>query len=143
MNNLQSSISDKNRYKAQKYFNLQPGYVLHHKDPSWRHNDIERYIQWNPDDLVVMTRSEHARLHASLTCNAKDKHWTLSEETRRNQSKAQKGKVVSEETKRKMSKSAKGRVFSEEHKKHLSEAHKRPNKGKHRVYREDGTYYYA
>lgn len=40
-----------------------PGYVLHHKDPSLRHTDITRYEQWNPDDLVMMTRAEHTKLH--------------------------------------------------------------------------------
>ena len=40
-----------------------PGYVLHHIDPSWRHEDPERYAQWRPEDLVMMTNSDHTKLH--------------------------------------------------------------------------------
>lgn len=80
----QKRISAANYRKASEYFNLQKGEVLHHIDPSWKHNDIERYIQWNIEDLVKMTISEHISLH-------------------------HKGKVVSEETKRKVSEKMKGK----------------------------------
>ena len=59
----QRKISDANHKKAAEFFKLQKGWVLHHIDPSWRHNDIERYIQWNIEDLVMMTNEEHTRLH--------------------------------------------------------------------------------
>ena len=57
-----------NHRKAALYFNLQPGQVLHHIDPSLRHNDRERYEQWNIEDLVVMERSEHIKFHQT-GCN--------------------------------------------------------------------------
>lgn len=74
MNNIrltskQSSINHFNKRKAWRYFYpegngyAKPGYVLHHIDPSWRHTDIERYISWNFEDLVMITFSEHALLH--------------------------------------------------------------------------------
>ena len=59
------------------------GYVLHHKDPSWRHNDIERYKQWNIEDLIVMKKSDHQKLHMGEF---------LSEDWRRKHSEALKGK---------------------------------------------------
>ena len=41
------------------------GYVLHHKDWSLRHNDLKRYLEWRIDDLEMMTKSEHMKLHQS------------------------------------------------------------------------------
>ena len=116
----QLKISRHNRLKTRKVLNVPKGYDLHHRDESLRHTDIERYILWLPEDLEIISHAEHARLHKP----AKGKHWTLSEETRKNQSKAQKGKKHSEETKSKISESRKGIIFTEEHKKHLSEARK-------------------
>ncbi len=40
-----------------------PGYVLHHKDTTLRAEDPKRYAQWNPEDLVMLTRAEHTQLH--------------------------------------------------------------------------------
>lgn len=57
---------NKNYQKAKEYFNLQPNEVLHHIDPSWKTDDLERYEQWNIEDLVKMTRSEHQSLHMKL-----------------------------------------------------------------------------
>lgn len=79
----------------------------------------------------------------------------LKEETKRKLSEALKGKKKPKRTKEhslKISNSLKGKIgpnkgkkFSEEHKSKISEtkrgASPSPNKGKHRVYREDGTYY--
>lgn len=65
-----------------------------------------------------------------------------SEETRRKMSESHKGYKVSEETKNKISESLKGRVFTEEHKRKKSESMKGKNKGRHRIYNEDGTYKY-
>ena len=98
----QRKISNANHKKAAEFFKLQEGWVLHHIDPEWRHNDIERYILWDPFDLVMMTKRDHYRLHM-------------------------KGKKRSEETKKKISESQKGKKrepFSEEHKRKLSEAKK-------------------
>ncbi len=74
-------------------------YVLHHVDKDLRINNVERYIKWIPEDLVVMTLSEHAKLH-----------WQDKEFRER--------VFVSE------SKALTGRKLSEEHKKKLSEARK-------------------
>jgi len=46
-------------------------WVLHHKDPSLRKNDPERYKQWRIEDLQPMTRADHTQLH-----------WTFKEEAR-------------------------------------------------------------
>lgn len=67
----QKQLNLKNKYKAEKYFGIiddsgkviKRGYVLHHKDPELRHKDINRYIQWNSEDLELKTRSEHSKLH--------------------------------------------------------------------------------
>ncbi len=42
------------------------GYCLHHINPDWRYNDIERYNQWNVDDLQMLTFSEHWILHQKI-----------------------------------------------------------------------------
>lgn len=95
----QKAISKKNRKIAIKHFEeigllpLDRGpndYALHHINPDWRHNDIERYIQWNPEDLVVITSSEHTILH-------------------NHDKKGKKTKPCSEERKRKLSESNKGK----------------------------------
>lgn len=66
----QETISSRNKAKARAWFRehgLIPSdgkrYALHHKDPSWRQNDIERYIQWNVEDLEVMSLKDHAKWH--------------------------------------------------------------------------------
>lgn len=62
----QHSISRRNRLSAWKYFYpegngmAKKGYVLHHKDP---HFDVERYIQWNIEDLQMLTLKEHNLVH--------------------------------------------------------------------------------
>lgn len=65
----QKLISKKNHKKAAKYFNLQKGQCLHHKDPSLMRNDTERYIQWNIEDLVPMDKIEHLALHSKRELN--------------------------------------------------------------------------
>lgn len=98
MTKEQRSLSQMNKERAQKYFELtgelpkdrgQFEYVLHHVDESLRHEDIERYIQWNPEDLVVMKYAEHSR-HHNL------------------------GRPKSESTKKKISNTLKGRKQSQE-----------------------------
>lgn len=125
MTQEQRKISDINQNKARQYFKISGDFnlVLHHIDPSWKENDIERYIQWNPDDLVVMTRSEHAKLHMT------GKKFT--EETCKRMSEAHKGAKYSEERCKMMSELVKGdknpmygKTFSEEHRKRMSEAQK-------------------
>ena len=87
-------------YEATKYFNVQKGYVLHHKDITMRETNLERYIQWLPEDFVVMSKVEHIKLHHTGS--------KRSEEARKKMSEADKGKQKwlgkhhTEETKQKM-----------------------------------------
>ena len=118
----QRKIYNHCRHSALKYFNVQKGYVLHHKDDTLMLTDINRYIEWRPEDLVVMTLSEHSKLHNTGLVR--------SEETREKMSKAKKGiqpwlgKHHSEETKKKLSKANKGKHLTEEQKKAISMARK-------------------
>lgn len=122
-------------------------YVLHHKDETLRHNNPVRYDEWNIDDLIPMTKSEHIKHHNSgkhLTDEHKSKvgkahigiktftgkHHT--EEAKRKISEANKGRKRSEETKKKMGEATKnrpgantGKKFSNEHKQSISEGVKR------------------
>ena len=70
-----------------------------------------------------------------------------SEETKRKMSEAKKGKKLSESTRQKMSKSRVGSKNPMFGKTHPNKGKNLPqcaaNTGKHRVYREDGTYYYS
>ena len=113
MTNEQKKISYQNHKLAAEHFNLQKGYVLHHKNPEWRTKDIDRYIQWKFDDLIVMSRSDHQRLHIKL-CNPMDKHGGWSDEDKR---------MIAKRT----SKMFKGVPKTEEHRRKISES----NKGKH------------
>ena len=77
-----------------------PGYVLHHTDQTMFYRDPNRYIQWNPEDLQMMSKADHIKLHRT-------------------------GKRHTEESKAQMSTAHIGRQFTEEHKRRLSESHKR------------------
>ena len=59
----QKNIYKINYKKAVEYFNLQKGWVLHHKDENLKYTDIDRYIEWRPDDLLPMTKHDHMHLH--------------------------------------------------------------------------------
>ena len=81
------------------------------------------YYNRPPEELIFLTREEHATIHY------KDKDF--SKEHKRKLSESQKGKKLSEETKRKMSEVRKGKAgywkgkkFSEETRKKLSDAYK-------------------
>lgn len=62
-----ANYQNKNRKKAYEHFGLTignaQGLVLHHKDPDLIVKDIDRYNEWRPEDLVVLTREEHAAIH--------------------------------------------------------------------------------
>ena len=104
---------NENYKKARKYFNLQKGWVLHHKDEALRHNNLERYLEWRPEDLVPMTRKEHLAHHSKGERNGfYGKHH--SEETKQKlrekcglsgELNGMYGKHHSEESRKKMSKS--------------------------------------
>lgn len=117
MTKEQEKISRRNHYRAVQYFNLPKGWVLHHKDESLRHNNLDRYIEWNPDDLIPMPKEEHARLHLNGLKNLeKGRGRPLSEETKRKISESARGannpnygKTESEETRRKIAESKLGK----------------------------------
>lgn len=82
MTEEQKSISGINRKKAIKYFEekyewfknrTEKQYAMHHKDKTLRHTDIERYIQWNIEDLVILTFSEHSKIHCDDNAMHMDK----------------------------------------------------------------------
>ena len=70
----QERISRENNERAWQWFELNLGISrigkhLHHLDTSLRHTNIKRYIQWFPFDLVVVTPSEHMKLHSKDSHN--------------------------------------------------------------------------
>ena len=62
------AINRKNQMKARKYFGIYGNlnYDLHHKDMTLMDRDPERYNEWRPEDLVVMTHSEHTKYHSQF-----------------------------------------------------------------------------
>ena len=119
-------------------------WILHHKDPSWKHEDPERYKQWNVEDLVPMTESEHIAWHNTHTKDYTDETFLAKErETHTgkkysdevNKSKGRSGELngaygrkhTDEERERMRGPRPNGNYAkSDEHKKKISEA----NKGK-------------
>ena len=107
---------NKNWKNARKHFNIEgePSMVLHHVDDTLMHNDIDRYLEWRPEDLVAIPNSEHSRIHnlgktVSEETRSKISHNHVgflgkhhTEESKIKISAAHKGKPKSEETKRKM-----------------------------------------
>jgi hypothetical protein len=67
MTKEQEKISRRNRKLAIKYFKFNgewfPRCILHHINPDWKFNGVERYIQWYPKDLQVLTKEEHTKIH--------------------------------------------------------------------------------
>ena len=92
----QERISRENNERAWQWFELNLGISrigknLHHLDTSLRHTNIKRYIQWFPFDLVVVTPSEHMKLHS------KESHNTWKNKIKGSKS-CNKGKKDSEDT---------------------------------------------
>ena len=105
------------------------GWVLHHKDQSLRHTDINRYNEWRIEDVIPMTNEDHIRLHS------KGNHYKLghkaSDETRAKMSASMKGRKAwnkgispSDDTRAKMSEACKGRKHSDETRAKMGAAHK-------------------
>lgn len=118
-----------NWYEARKYFietgQWFKGAVMHHIDPTLRYRDYERYLEWRIEDLMVMSFSDHSKLHTQGEDNPMyGKHHT--EETKAKLSESLTGREFTLEHRENLSKASKGRPKSEEHKRKLSEA----NKGK-------------
>ena len=103
MTKEQERISWRNWRKAIKHFestgelpkDRKPyTYCMHHKDDSLKTNNIERYIQWNIEDLEIVTYGEHTKIHNATRDYKKGEEHSLY-----------------------------GIKFSDEHRKHLSENH--------------------
>ena len=117
----QRKINNKNKKAADEYFQLQKGWVLHHKDETLRSSDIERYIEWRPEDLIPMPKSEHSKLHMlgnqfnkgknnRLGCHLTEEHkHKISEANKGN--KYSLGRQLTEETRQKIAKANGGRNF--------------------------------
>lgn len=72
MTKEQQQISNHNNELAWQWFEInlnisRHGKVLHHLDTSLKHTNIERYIQWNPFDLVVLSNADHQKMHEHMT----------------------------------------------------------------------------
>lgn len=136
MTREQELISNKNKKKAWAYF-VEQGqipknvgrweYVLHHVDESLRHNNIERYILWLPEDLVVMDYGEHTRYHHK----GKHKEYVWSEKRNKAISDAKKGHEVTQHTREKISSTLKGKCPSYDVILKGAEAAAISNRGKH------------
>ena len=137
MTEEQKKISRINQRKAREHFGIlgRNDLILHHVDWTMKYNNVERYILWLPEDLVVMKVSEHTKLHWSLNhddwCERLKGHGhPCSEETKRKIGEKNKGHRHTDETKKALSESLKGRKkgpMSDEHKQRISES----KKGKH------------
>ena len=106
----QKNLSRINYAKAKKHFNVQKGECLHHIDPSWLYEDVDRYVQWNFEDLVKMTKSEHLRMHNKGNKNAVGNK--TSEEGRKRkahfgETNGMWGKTHTEEVRKRLSESSK------------------------------------
>lgn len=128
----QKTISGRNRTALRKKLGIDgnPNLVLHHKDPNLRWEDVDRYILWQEEDIIVLTKGEHTKLHHELWKQSdyyssvmseavkgrvawnKGKHYKQKNPSKTppwNKGKCLKGKYSfdkSDETKKKMSQSA-------------------------------------
>lgn len=104
-------MANKNYVRAKEYFNLPEGWVLHHKDPSWKTEDPERYNEWRIEDLVPMSKGDHQRLHIALAVENGDtaKYGRPCDDETRERLRYYASQPKSEETKRKMSEANKGK----------------------------------
>lgn len=108
--------------RARKHFGIEgdPNMVLHHKDEKLRKSDIKRYLEWRPEDLVVMSHGEHTKFHHEGK--------TVSEETRRKISENHVGFLGyhhKEETKSLLSRKSKGIPKSEAARANIRKNHAR------------------
>lgn len=56
---------ERNRRRLKKLLDVPKGFVLHHRDPELRRKDIDRYIEWRPGDVIIISKAEHNRIHLS------------------------------------------------------------------------------
>lgn len=73
MTEEQMKISAKNRDLRRKELGIKgnKNLVLHHKDTTLRHNNVERYIEWRLEDIEILTKSQHSSLHLALRNKAR------------------------------------------------------------------------
>ena len=96
---------------SRKILNVPKGYVMHHKDESLRYNDPDRYIEWRPEDLIVITREEHAFIHKTY-------------ENMRNANINRDYQPVSEDVKKRISEKLKGHYYmSKDGKERMRKSH--------------------
>ena len=111
---------NRNWERARKHFNLkgQSGMVLHHKDETLKERDFARYLEWRIEDLEVMPRGEHSKLHNT----GKE----VTEATKKKIAENHvgfKGRHHTDQTRRHLSEISKGVPKSEEARKHIRENH--------------------
>ena len=62
--------SNANHEKAVQHFKqlgeFEDGMVLHHIDFTMFYFDPDRYVEWNPEDLLPMAKSQHLKLHSDF-----------------------------------------------------------------------------
>ena len=110
----------KNKINAWKHFwpdgegRAKKGYVLHHIDPTWKTDNPQRYDEWNIEDLVMITNTEHQHIHHVGA--------QRSEETKKKISESNKGKTRTEETRMRLSKAHLGHRQTDESKIKISES---------------------
>ena len=65
--NYMTTKSKANHKKAVQHFKelgeFEDGMVLHHIDFTMIYFDLDRYVEWKPEDLLPMTKSQHVKLH--------------------------------------------------------------------------------
>lgn len=47
-------------------------WCLHHIDPTMKYFDLSRYAEWNADDVIPMTQSQHMKLHQDFLSRNKE-----------------------------------------------------------------------
>ena len=127
-----------------------PFYGAHHSEEA--RNKLSELMKDENNPFYGKHHSEETKQKMSESlkgrvCPMKGKHH--SEEAKQKMSEKRKGKKTwmcgkhhSEEAKQKMSEAHKGKQPSKETRNKQMESMKGKNKGKHRVYHEDGTYHY-
>lgn len=103
LSNEQSKISRKNNNELRKKLGIKGKHnlVLHHTDPTLKYKDIDRYIQWREEDVVVLTIAEHNTIHK--------KGIRISDKAKENISKAMKNVCNGDHWKEAHSEAMKGR----------------------------------
>lgn len=101
-------------------------WCLHHVDKTLKTNDPKRYKEWRVEDLVMITFTEHIRIHKNdMQSSTKYEKVSESLKGRVPWNKGLKTGPCKEETKLKISKKNKGSVRTPEQRKNISDATKK------------------